>query len=150
MKLNFLLLITVFTIGTGSCKLCKKNKDESNSTLTTPVVEKLIVQKGFTSPTDNDPISITSVSVEGNILKIAVDYSGGCEKHEFKLYFDGNYKKSMPAKASFILVHDNKGDQCRSIVNETLTFDISPAQYTGQNEIMVSVDGLMNEVSYKY
>lgn len=150
MKVYALLVLTVFTLSAASCKLCKKNKDENTATVTTPAVDNLIVQKGFVSPTDNDPISINSISIEENILKLEVEYSGGCEKHEYKLYFDGNYKKSMPPKASFILVHDNKGDQCRSIVTETLTFDISPAQYTGQKEMMVSVEGLMNEVSYKY
>jgi hypothetical protein len=112
-------------------------------------ISSIIVQQGFIKPENLALLDIIKTTIEGNILTIVVSYSGGCAEHEFKLYFDGNYKKSLPPKVDFILTHDNKGDACRSIVEKTLKFDITKSQYTGGKEMMVTVEG-SEEMKYLY
>jgi len=145
----FILFALMFT-GISSCKLCKKDKEETTATVAeTDKIQSLIVDKEFTEPASAD-ITIKQITIDGDLLSIDVSYSGGCEEHKFNLYFDGNYKKSLPPKAAFFLQHVPHTDQCRSIVDLTLKFDIGKSQYAGQKEIMVSVIGLENEVSYRY
>lgn len=149
MKTITLLLLTGLLLGFNSCKLCKKKDTVENKETKTEIVSEIIVQKGFVKPETSDMFDMVKTSIEGNILTVEVSYGGGCNEHEFKLYFDGSYMKSLPPKANFILTHDNKGDACRSIVEKTLKFDISKAQYVGGKEMMVSVEGFL-EMKYTY
>lgn len=158
MKLLTILIPFVLLFGFQSCKTSKTKKEDTVSkedtvkkenSVTKDEVESIIVQQGFVKPVTSDMFDMVKTSIEGNILTIEVSYSGGCNEHEFKLYFDGSYKKSLPPKADFMLTHDNKGDACRSIVDKTLKFDISKAQYVGGKEMMVTVEGFQ-EMSYTY
>lgn len=149
MKFFTYLLLTGLLFGMNSCKLCKKKDSVENNDKTTEEISAIIVQKGFVKPETIALSEIIKTSIEGNILTIVVSYSGGCNEHDFKLYFDGNYMKSLPPKVNFILTHDNKGDACRSIVEKTLKFDISKAQYVGSNEMYISVEGFQ-ELKYVY
>lgn len=143
-----LLLGMMFSL--PSCKMCKnKDKTETTSTDAQNVVTSIIVQNGYTKPETSALTDILKTEINGDILTIEVSYSGGCEEHSFKLYFNGNYKKSLPPKVNFELEHDPKGDACRSIVQKTLKFDISKAKYTGGKEMMVSVEG-STEMKYTY
>jgi hypothetical protein len=148
MKAFTLLLLSGLMFGMSSCKLCKKNPSASSGT-ENEEISSIIVQQGFIKPENLALLDIIKTTIEGNILTIVVSYSGGCAEHEFKLYFDGNYKKSLPPKVDFILTHDNKGDACRSIVEKTLKFDITKSQYTGGKEMMVTVEG-SEEMKYLY
>lgn len=149
MKFFTYLLLAGLLFGMNSCKLCKKKEPVETIDKTTEEISAIIVQKGFVKPESSAPFDLLKTSIEGNILTIEVSYSGGCNEHEFKLYFDGNYQKSLPPKVNFILTHDNKGDACRSIVEKTLKFDISKSQYTGGKEMMVSVEGFEG-MKYSY
>ena len=149
MRTYKLLLILTLIFSVASCKLCKKNDSTVNNDKLTNEVSDIFVQRGFVKPENSASIEILKTSIEANILTIEVSYSGGCAEHEFKLYFDGNYKKSLPPKVDFILTHYNKGDACRSIVEKTMKFDISKAQYVGGKEMMVSVEQF-EELKYSY
>ncbi len=149
MKATSLLFFFILLFGLNSCKLCKKKDTAENTETKTEVVSEIIVQKGYSKPETSAMNDILKTSIQGNILTIVVTYSGGCNEHDFKLYFDGNYKKSLPPKVDFILTHDNQGDACRSIVEKTLKFDISKSQYAGGKEMMVSVEGF-EELKYSY
>lgn len=137
--LNIFILVVLFS----SCKLFKNDNSSSS-------VPELILQSGFSEPKDNSSTEINSLAIDGNILTIDVSYSGGCQEHDFKLYFDGNYMKSLPPKANFILVHNNQNDACREFITEKLQFDISKSKYEGQNEIVVMVNNSSSKASYKY
>ena len=147
MQKSFLLFLSLLFF-LPACKLGKGNDGTTNKNVQSSI-QKIIVDDNFTTPANNVSTDIFKTSIEGNILTIEVSYSGGCEEHDFKLYFNGMYKKSLPPKADFVLVHDNKGDACRSIVEKTLKFDISAAQYVGSKEMMVNVNGFQ-EMSYTY
>lgn len=69
--------------------------------------------------------SITNAFVWEHGLEVQVRYGGGCEKHEFELFWDGSEFESNPVQIPLVLTHNNNGDACRSIVTETLQFDLS-------------------------
>jgi hypothetical protein len=149
MRTFTILILVSLLFGFNSCKLCKKKDNIDKGITKTEIIESIIVQQGFVKPETSAMTDILKTSIEGNILTIEVSYSGGCNEHVFKLYFDGSYMKSLPPKVNFILTHFNNGDVCRSIVEKTLKFDISKAQYVGGKEMMVTVEG-SEEMKYLY
>ncbi len=99
---------------------------------------------------DSDPLTINSVSIDGNIMTIDIEYSGGCEEHWVDLIGSFSVMKSLPAKRSIKLMHTANNDNCRKIVNETLMFDISAfaMRATSGSEIILLLDGYKGQISY--
>lgn len=94
---------------------------------------------------NNDSYSITNVSLWEHVLHISVRYGGGCEKHDFRLLWDGSYQKSNPPQATIHLVHNNNGDACRAIVHEDLQFDLSVIG----NGVIIHLEGWANPIELK-
>lgn len=126
---------------------CKTKKEvvETKAVLEHP---SSILVTDFSEYQNSASLTITAVLIEKNTMKISVSYSGGCEKHEFKLVGSKLIQKSLPPKRGVMLFHNNNGDSCRSIVEEDLLFDISNLAYDGK-EIMLILEGWASPVSYK-
>lgn len=86
--------------------------------------------------THKDNFTINNAQIVGDQIHVDVSYSGGCERHDFELCWDGTYQTSFPPQVTLNLVHNANGDPCDSIVNETLRFDLfqlAPSLITLQN-----------------
>ena len=98
------------------------------------------------------PTTITRVSLEGNILTLDVEYSGGCKDHSFEFVGSQMLMKSMPPKRSVKLVHNSNDDTCRELVSETIKFNIKSLAVTetSGNEVVLLLDGVKQPISYIY
>jgi len=85
------------------------------------------------------PYKVDSISIDGDILSVFVNYSGGCKEHTFDLVSNGMYAKSMPPQISVVLKHTNNGDNCRELVMKELKFDVSPLKYKGGNVTVIKL-----------
>jgi hypothetical protein len=96
--------------------------------------------------------TITSVKLEGNILSLDVEYSGGCEDHSFEFVGSAAIMKSLPPKRVVQLVHNSNGDSCRELISETIKFDISALAVTetSGSEIILLLDGVKEPIKYVY
>jgi hypothetical protein len=101
---------------------------------------------------DSDAITILGTSLEGNILSIEVEYSGGCEKHWFDLIGSFAIIKTLPAKRTVKLIHNASNDACRQLITQTLKFDVSALAITetSGSEIILLLEGQKGEISYVY
>ncbi len=97
-------------------------------------------------PADKDGFDIEGVRVSGRTLSVDVRYGGGCEDHEFELYWDGRLLETSPAQARLRIVHDANGDACEALRSETLTFDVSALAGSGRVALMVEGSGVVNRV----
>ena len=149
----FAMIMMVVVQAQTGCR-CGKNKGGNNivQAQENQMTDQLIIDKAYTAPKTNDPFTIKKMSLDGNILNIEVEYSGGCKDHDFKLYFNQIYMKSLPPKAKFFLVHNANGDACRELISKTYSFDISPAKYPDgkTSEIYIMLDGYEESILYKY
>lgn len=66
-----------------------------------------------------------SVWVEGDMLFVNVGYGGGCQEHEFTMYWNGLWAESAPPQTGVRLIHDANNDFCEAYLSETLQFDLS-------------------------
>lgn len=103
-------------------------------------------------PAATPDFSVLKWMAKGDVLEVIVRYSGGCEEHEFNAYFSGSWMKSLPAKAVIELEHLNpKNDACRSLIKDTLMFNLQPIQYPGGKEVVVKWSGdPLLETTYRY
>ncbi len=141
-QITFFVMLALVLTGM-SCKSVREKKQDKNG----GTVPSAILVENMDQYRNNADFSITAVSVEGNVMSIDVEYSGGCQEHEFKLLGMKAIQKSMPPKRGVFLYHNSNGDNCRSIVEEKLKFDISVLAYEG-GEIILNLDTWANPISY--
>lgn len=73
-----------------------------------------------------DGFELEGARIEGETLTVDVLYSGGCRKHYFFIFTAGPFLESLPAQANLYIRHYANFDFCRQLVEEELSFDISP------------------------
>ena len=121
------------------------NKKDSNKTEV--VTKKAMLIDGVNDYKDNASTTINNAYISENNMVLDIVYSGGCEDHEFSLLGSKMIAKSLPAKRGIFLYHQNNGDSCRELIEETLTFDISDFAYTGE-EIILLLEGYKEPLTY--
>ncbi len=109
------------------------------------------VDKAYQGPAKGDPFTITDMSVKGDSLYLAVQYSGGCKEHEFTMITHGNFLKSLPPKLPLFLEHNGNQDNCRALKIEKLAFDLKPLRSPQTKKIKVYVNDQPDKsVDYEY
>jgi hypothetical protein len=72
------------------------------------------------------PFTLGAVDVSGRTLTADITYGGGCASHRMDLVVWGGWLESDPVQVNALISHDDGGDRCRALVNETRAFDLSP------------------------
>ena len=67
-----------------------------------------------------------SYELDKDMLKLFVQYSGGCEDHEFLLIGPNGFLESMPVQINVLLSHNANNDLCEAYLSEELMFDLKP------------------------
>ena len=64
---------------------------------------------------------------EGNpyVLEIPISYGGGCKEHEFKMFSNGMYAKSIPPQIRLYLIDEQDKDFCKAMIYDTLYFELN-------------------------
>ena len=86
-----------------------------------PEVVPLNMVESFDEVGRQDPYTLHQAEIEGDVLKLVVGYSGGCEEHEFGLWATRAFNKSLPPQHPLKLAHDAHGDACEAYIREELT-----------------------------
>jgi hypothetical protein len=70
---------------------------------------------------------LDSVRIDGDIITLTVEYSGGCSEHEFELHMSPvAFMESLPVQANLYLRHADFDDPCRAWIKSTISFDLRP------------------------
>ncbi len=138
--LFFAIVIFIMT----SCFTNKGNN--KNKSMKNPKVKEVIVDKSFSWDNSKLDYTIESASLTDSILTIQVKTKGSNVEHDFELYFNGMYAKSLPAKATLYLKHSIKKEIDDKEVEKTLKFDISKAKYYKGDKTVI----LINSYSGKF
>lgn len=108
-------------------------------------------------PAPEDPFAILDAVIVADTLAVEVQYSGGCEQHDFAVCWDGGFAESDPVQVGIKISHDDKGDLCDALPLESLEFDLSDlkatyqASYQTQNgEISIHLDGWPATLAYVF
>lgn len=99
-----------------------------------------------------DSYSILNAEIEGNLLIMNIEYSGGCAWHKFEFVGNRAVSKSLPPQRSVKLLHDNDDDQCESMVQQTIEVDITELAFakTAGSEITLNLAGYDEPLKYVF
>jgi len=154
MKFTVLLFFLVFIF---SCKTQKNNQRciLSKKQLTDTTLKATLVNYSsylLKKENGSDPIKILDAKIIKNQLQLNVSYSGGCEKHNFKITGDSSISKSLPPIRSVELFHFANGDACKKLIIEELLIDLSELAYKQEegSEIYLSLNGWGQKISYVF
>ncbi len=150
----FFLLTIIFSCKTQKnnkhCFLKKKKTEQTENTLIAIIIDSTsdTTKKERTS----DAFKILDAKISKNQLLLNVSYSGGCEKHSFKIIGDLLLSKSLPPIRSVKLIHYGNNDACKKLIIENLVIDISDLAYKKEDgsEIYLSLDGWGERITYVF
>lgn len=141
-----------FVLLLSACKPKQETTETGNTdpVITEPSIPELIVDPALDREQPNGKFNVTGLEINGDILSVALNYSGGCKEHEFKLYSDGKYAKSMPPQLTLWMQHIDNEDACRKLILDTLQFDITKARYENQSEVIIRMNNTKQTARYTY
>lgn len=123
-----------------------ESKPLNNNILNNIVIDKMYQWKGAT-----DAFNILEQNINGDTLKLVVEYGGGCKDHVFTMNTNSARMKSMPPKLNLWLEHESNDDNCRALITESLFFDLKPIRYNPSQSVVIIVNGEEeNSVLYRY
>ncbi len=73
-----------------------------------------------------DVFALNTTTIDGDILKVSLSYSGGCETHQFTLVASDSFLESFPVQLSIYIAHNANGDTCEAYPTEDYHFDLTP------------------------
>lgn len=147
MKYIFILALVIF----ASCKTVDNVKSENGKTNNEQtnseggIVERkyepieIKAEIGRIEREQTTSVQIIKSRIEGNTLFLKIGYSGGCEKHNFKVIGNPMISKSLPPIRNIELVHLNSGDTCREYIEQQLIIDISDLAYEKENGSIIKL-----------
>jgi len=73
-----------------------------------------------------DPFSVEETSVAGDVLRVKVQYGGGCARHEIQGVAWGGWMESFPVQVRVFLTHEGFDDPCDAFITEDRYLDLGP------------------------
>lgn len=125
--------------------------------------------QGDTNPFDGDELAycdddvphkelfVSDVSIEGDVLRVEVQYGGGCEPHFFGGCWGGGFDESAPVQVGLSIAHAGPQDFCEAAPSELVEIDLITlrTQYeinyqTSTGVIDISLDGWNEVIQYSF
>lgn len=177
MKTLFFLLISILLFA-SACK-SKKNASDSNAkalnnpetvveeaqstaeetkpTIPTESLEAVSISEAVPNvevveqlPKETANFNVKSAKCEGDFLILELSYGGGCVEHQFYLYTDMNYAKSLPPQMNLFLSHEANGDNCKALQSKVIKFDISKIRNDKSSSLLINLNQFKGQITYKY
>lgn len=144
----FILASLLMCSFTCSCSSIKERNKAATIEEKTIVYQKAIIGE---APEENPNTEILNATIDGDVLTLKVNYSGGCEEQLFDLVGSSIVMKSFPPQREVTLVRNARGDACRELITKELTFDVSELAYLRQKGelIILHLKGF-GELSYYF
>lgn len=102
------------------------------------------------SPAWESPFSVENAAVDGDSLRVMVQYGGGFREHDFRLVSAGTATKSLPRQQPLKLEHEGHGDPGRALFSEEQSFDLTPFRDPSQPRIVLLLAGWDGRLEYVY
>lgn len=154
------LCLCIFIAGCKSKEPTKSTKhtpDEINSAKSSSVginhketAKDVIIERGFSAENKNNRMNILSATLNKDILKLIINYSGGCKEHDFNLYSTGLYAKSLPPQIQLHLIDSQDQDACRQLITDTLNFKLTNIKIPNTYKIIITVNEYEEKIEYVY
>lgn len=109
-----------------------------------------IIDETKYNQTNTNNYTITNVVLNGNCLEITVS-SSGCNPNNWDMNFVASevVVETLPnmwyAKVELI-----NNEDCQAVFQKTVSFDLTPFKITGQNQVLINIQGWNTNIMYQY
>ena len=111
---------------------------------------KIIIDGELYNSAPNDTFSIKEIKITNDILKIVIEYGGGCGDVEAKLIDAGVVMESNPVQRNIRLSFKDH-DFCKALIEKEYSFDIKSIQVIGDNRVFLNIKDWNNKrILYTY
>lgn len=144
-----LFLFLIFGCSKDDSNDTKTNTNNPSSSAVTSCDFKAVISPKEFKEAPAFPLTIQSLNIEGDCLKIQFSASG-CdgESWEVKLIDSGTILDSDPAQRGLRLSLENK-EICQAVISKEVSFDISNLK-DGGNQILLNFSQSGKSILYKY
>jgi len=133
-KALFIFLLNILPLS------CDSNDDSSNIENNYDFISEIISEDNFNTVNTSNYI-ITNVELNNDCLKITFGSSGcGTELWEENLFSTDAYFTVFPLQRALKMELINN-ELCQAAFEKTVSFDLTPFQIDGQNELPLNIDG---------
>lgn len=155
MKSYYIKLIAVVAFICANCKGGSKTTAIAVVSIvpTEESIKNVVIDRQFSKEGKNLRAHIDKAEMTESrkgLLKLIISYSGGCKEHMFELISKGNYFKTNPPKINLYLVDSQEEDPCRSIVTDTLFFNLENIKYPAGDKLLLIINDSEKTVEYVY
>ena len=98
----------------------------------------------------DSPFAIQTASVDGDSLRVTVQFGGGFRNHAFRLVSNGTATKSLPRQQPIALEHQGNQDPGRALITQDKAFDLRPFRDPTQGRIVLLLGGWDDPLEYVY
>lgn len=109
-----------------------------------------IIDETKYNQTNTNNYTITNVVLNGDCLEITVS-SSGCNPNNWDMNFVASevVVETLPnmwyAKVELI-----NNEDCQAVFQKTVSFDLTPFKITGQNQVLINIQGWNTSIMYQY
>jgi hypothetical protein len=147
---TILLLVTLISFtACANLKNAKNVSQNSDNQIENPKNVKATLGDNSQSSL---PTTIKAVTLNANVLKIEIEYTGGCKSHQFNLVGSQMISKSLPPIRAINLIHTADNEECKQLINDTLYFDLKDLAYKQEagSIIKFNLEGWKEQIIYTY
>ena len=145
MKKFFVFLSIVF-LGLSACNQdpVEVNPNVIKATKNKSAYDEVMQNRGTSK--GSDTFTILDATISNELLTITVQYSGGCENHEFEAIWNGGFYPTAvpPSLAPVVITHNANGDLCEAAITKVLQIDVKSlfgSDYSTDNFIPILENG---------
>lgn len=144
---KFLSLIILFGILLSGCS--DDDDNQVNSVSTCDATGQVLSDTDYAA-IDVTNYTVTNAQLNGNCLEVTVA-SSGCSGDSWvmNLYSTDSYYESLPPQKS-VKVELLNYELCLAVFEKTVSFDVTPFQISGQNEVVFVIEGWDTPINYQY
>ncbi len=129
--LKYISILLIIITGI-SCKSIK-NTSNSNNQKGIPV----IIDSYFSVDNKNMRMNILNIQLNKDVLTMEINYSGGCQEHNFNLYSNGKIENNT---MQLFLVDMQNEDFCKMLLTDTLKFNLSNLKTISKNKLNLTIN----------
>ncbi|MEM5564139.1 hypothetical protein WNY78_03440 [Psychroserpens sp. AS72] len=124
--------------------------DDDDQNSASPCDQTVIIDNGFYETAESDVYNLIEAVIIDNCLSINIGASG-CDGETWSMVLvdSGNVAESSPEQRylKFVLTND---ELCLAVFTQERSFDITPIQVEGSNEIILNIEGFEEPLIYTY
>jgi hypothetical protein len=141
------VLTALFGVLFASCS--KDDDDNLPNEIICDSIAEILAEEDFNGINTTNYV-VSNVQLNGDCLEVTIG-SSGCdpEPWEMNLYSVNAFYNIFPLER-YVKIELINNQECLAVFDKTVSFDLTPFQLEGQNELPLNIEGWDEQIIYEY